>query len=44
MAHAYNTIIDHGVGEPGHGIKVVDGLNVIDKKNLSNTLSLSTWT
>ena len=27
MAHAYNIIIDHGVGSPGHGRDVVDGLN-----------------
>ena len=29
LAHTYNIIIDHGVGAPGHGRKVVDGLNDI---------------
>ena len=27
LAHAYNIITDCGVGSPGHGIEVVDGLN-----------------
>ena len=27
LAHVYNIIINCGVGAPGHGIEVVDGLN-----------------
>ena len=27
MVHRYNIIIDRGVGAPGHGREVVDGLN-----------------
>ena len=30
LAHAYNSIIDRGVGSTGHGRYVVDGLNVTD--------------
>ena len=35
LAHAYNIIIDSGVGEPGHGRYFVDGLNDTNKKFLS---------
>ena len=31
LAHIYNIILYRGVGSPGHGIEVVDGLN--DKEN-----------
>ena len=35
LAHAYNIIIDCGVGSPGHGIEVVDGLNVMKTVQLT---------
>ena len=35
LAHAYNVIIDNGVGVTGHGREVVDGLNDT-KKNSFN--------
>ena len=35
LAHAYNIIIDCGVGAPGHGREVVDGLNATDKGFIS---------
>ena len=35
LAHAYNIIIDRGVGAPGHGREVVDGLNDTEKRLLS---------
>ena len=35
LAHAYNTIIDRGIGSPGQGIKVVDVLNDTDKWMIS---------
>ena len=31
LAHAYNTIIDRGVGAPGHGREVVGGLSYTEK-------------
>ena len=35
LAHAYNIIIYRGVRAPGHGRKVVDGLNATKKRFLS---------
>ena len=32
MDHAYNNIIDYGVGAPGHGQDIVDEINVTEKK------------
>ena len=34
LVHAYNIIIDNGVGSLEHGRKVVDGLNT-NRKNVS---------
>ena len=31
FTHAYNPVIDRGVGSPGHGKDVVDGLNATKK-------------
>ena len=31
LAYAYNIIIDHRVGEPGHGREVVDVLMLTEK-------------
>ena len=39
LAHAYNSIIDRGVGAPGYGRYVIDGLNVAYKKDLSILMS-----
>ena len=36
LAHAYKIIIDRGVGSPGNGRKVVDGLNATNKQKSSN--------
>ena len=35
LAHAYNIIIDRGVGAPGHVREFVDGLNYTEKWFLS---------
>ena len=35
LEHAYNIITYRGVGAPGHGIEVVDGLNENDKRFIS---------
>ena len=35
LAHAYNIIIDSGVGAPGNFREVVDGLNDTEKRFLS---------
>ena len=34
LSHAYNIVIDSGVGAPGHGKDIVDGLNAADKRFL----------
>ena len=34
--HVYNTVIDRGAGEHGHGKHVVYGLNATDKTFLTN--------
>ena len=34
LSHAYNIVIDSGVGAPVHGKDVVDGLNAADKRFL----------
>ena len=34
MAHAYDIIIDCGVGAPGHGWDVIYGINAADKRFL----------
>ena len=39
LAHAYNIIINCGVGEPGHGIEVVDRLSFTYKIFLSILLT-----
>ena len=31
MSQTYSIIIDRGIGPPGHGKEVVDGLNYFDK-------------
>ena len=35
LDHAYYIIIDQGVGAPGHGQDVVDGLNATGKRSIS---------
>ena len=35
LSHAYNIVIDHVVGSPGHRKYVVDGLDATDKRLLS---------
>ena len=35
LAHAYNIIIDHGVGSPVYVREVVGGFNATDKRFLS---------
>ena len=35
LSHAYNVVIDGGVGKPGHGKYVVDGLNATKKRFIS---------
>ena len=31
MSQCYSIIIDRGIGAPGHGKEVVDGINAVDK-------------
>ena len=35
LSHAYNIVINYGVGASGHGKYVVDGLNATEKKFLT---------
>ena len=39
MSQCYSIIIDRGISEPGHGKEVVDGLNDVDKRYISQLMS-----
>ena len=39
LSQCYSIIIDWGISEPGHGKKVVDGLNDIDKRYIYELMS-----
>ena len=39
LSKAFSVIIDRGVSAPGHGRKLVDGLNAIDKRFLLQLMS-----
>ena len=39
LSHSYNTVIYRGVGSPGNGKDVVDGLNATNKRFLSMFVS-----
>ena len=43
LSHAYNIVIDHVVGAPGHGNYFVDGLNATNNflKMLMKTVKLT---
>ena len=32
ISQTYSLIIDRGIGAPGHGKEVLDGLNAVDKR------------
>ena len=34
MSQCYSIIIGRGISSPGHGNKVVDGLNAVDKRSI----------